>query len=170
MGCHTWFYTKLEVQPSYEEVREKYLNFLDNERGYFERHISGTLSEDESWLFDDKTLEDSEYTLSVLNRIYSRVLNRYCKIATLRHASYDCLNLEFCDKNNLYYKEVDRHDIFRIGGYPNDELLSMAETLEFLKINDYKIFRNSTLEQREEVIADMQKFWDEYPNGLVRFG
>jgi len=172
MGCHTWFSNKLEIQPSYEEVREKYLIHLSKKMGYYERHIDNKLLEDEKFLFDDKTIENSKYCLSVLKRIYSRVEKRLCKLATLHH-SQDVLRLEYCEKNNSFYKGIDGiHDIFRIGKYPDDELLSLEETLDFFEKRNNDIFLVYSLSEigKDAVIEEIKKFWIKYPNGRIRFG
>lgn len=173
MGCHTWFSTKLETQPEYEEIREKFLDFLMNEMGYFERHISNTLSEKEAWLFEDKTVEQSIQYLEILKRVYRLVLNRYCKIATMRHFAETVMQMDFCERNHLYYRDIrGAHDIFRIGGYPNDELLSLEETLEFFEKNDDKIFWGYGPNEfgKENVIQMIKDFWIKYPEGRIRFG
>lgn len=54
----------------------------------------------------------------------------------------------------------DYHDAFRIGGYPDDILLSLNETIEFIK--KHKI---------EKVDWDyLKEFWCVYPDGMIRFG
>ena len=171
MGCHTWFYNKKDPQPSYEECREKLLEHYSIECGYYERHINNTLSNKEKWLFEDKTLDSSKYILSVVNRWKSRVEKSLCKVATLRKSA-EVQKLEFCERNHLFYKEVELHDVFRIGGYPDTELLSLAETLNFFEINNDKIFwgYNPSVIGKDKVIERIEKFWIEYPDGLIRFG
>ena len=80
MGCHTWFYRKSEHQPHYEEVREKLMDLWKKELGYYERHVSNTLSEDEAWLFEDKTVESSEYSIKVLTRLLRILKKDYAKL------------------------------------------------------------------------------------------
>jgi len=172
MGCHTWFFKKVEPQPTYEEVRERYLHHLKIEMGYHERFLSGTLSEEEEFLFENFTKEISLHHLSVLSRKYRIVEGRYCKLATMRHYRNTELNApEFSDKDLQFYEDVEgTHDIFRIGGYPEDELFSMEETLEFLNNHDDEIFSRQYSCAKEEIIEKLQEFWNKYPNGRITFG
>lgn len=176
MGCHTWFSYQAEVQPTYEEIREKYIEFLKKDMGYYERYISGTLSDNETWLFDEKsgnTIEKSTKYIEIIKRVIRRIENRTCKLATMLHAGYNsCVDLEYCKRNGMWYKDADICDIFRIGNYPEDELLSLQEVLDFFEKHNDKISWGGVPDiiGKENVIKRMEDFFNTYPNGRVRFG
>lgn len=171
MGCHTWFFTKVDPQPTYEQVREKLLSHYHIEMGFYQRHVSNTLAEDELFLFEDRTIESSEYAISVIQRWISRVEKRLCQVATMRHGA-GTMNDTFCERDHQFYTEVGLHDVFRIGGYPNDELLSFEDTMEFFEKNDDKIFWGGapTVIGKEATIEIIREFWNKYPNGMIHFG
>lgn len=171
MGCHTWFYRKADPQPTYEEIRQKLLELYAKERGYYERHVSNTLAEDEKWLFDDKTIQDSEYAIVVLTRIISRIEKRLCKVATMRRI-WQVSKFRFCERNQQAYEEVGLHDLFRIGKYPEDELLSLEETLSFIEAREKEIAFGPmpTIYGKDEVIRRLKEFWEQNPEGMIRFG
>jgi len=76
MGCHTWFYKKLNPQPSSDELKKLKVNDL------------------------------------------------------------------IVKRNGLFYicDNTLPHDLFRIGNYPDDELMSMDETMDFIEKNKDKIY------------------------------
>lgn len=74
------------------------------------------------------------------------------------------MNLE---AHSLYHdgkiwEHVDQHDIFRIGGYPEDKLFSYDETENFCVVHNIELDDN----QKER----LKEFWTEYPDGMIRFG
>jgi hypothetical protein len=172
MGCHTWFHTKSDPQPSYEEVREKLIKLFQQEKDWYFAHANGTIFEEDAWLFEGKDQKESEYFAKVMDRYIRRLENRTCKIATMRRV-WMIGNFYYCEKNGQIYSEVDKHhDLFRIGGYPNDELLSFEETLKFIEDNEDRIAFGPmpTDYGKNEVIRRLQLFWDEFPEGMIRFG
>lgn len=173
MGCHTWFYKKIEVQPTYEEVREKMLDYYRNELGYYERHLTDSLSKKEAWLFENKSKQESECLQAILLRTIRRIENRTCTLATLRrYAGWAVSGSHFCERDQQFYEETGWHDLFRINEYPTDELLSLEETLEFIEKNSDKIAWGPlpTVYGKEAVKARLKSFWDEHPTGLICFG
>ena len=173
MGCHTWFYKKADPQPEYEEIRLKYLKMLDSNIEFYTKHINGTLDENTRYLFEDSTIEDSIKHLEITKRIRRIVEKRLCKVATVRHATYcSIIPHHLCERNGQLYLDAGLHDVFRIGDYPEDELLSFEETLQFLERNNDKIFWGSSPDHigREEVIKRLKEFWDKNPDGLIEFG
>ena len=52
------------------------------------------------------------------------------------------------------------HDLFRIGNYPDDVLLSEKETIDF--IDKHKI-------EKVNWVA-LKEFWQVYPDGMICFG
>jgi len=56
---------------------------------------------------------------------------------------------------------IPEKDTFRIGGFPEDFLLSLNQTLEFIEQHKSEIsFSNNWLEK-------LEKFWRENPNGVI---
>lgn len=66
----------------------------------------------------------------------------------------------------VFYEEDEiqnLHDIFRIGGYPNDKLTSYEETLKFIDTNQIIV--------ESDTISRLQEFFDSEPKGgLIVFG
>jgi hypothetical protein len=65
---------------------------------------------------------------------------------------------------NKFYIKVDYHDIFRCA-YDDIELLSLDQTLEYIKTHDCSFHIS-----KELAIKKINEFWDKYPNGLIKFG
>lgn len=168
MGCHTWFYKRLEVQPTYEEIREKYLEHLSKEIRSREKYLSGKNHElgdilDEIYSQYEKA--EIEKEIAILNRIRRRVENRTCKLATIKHACWDnVVDYEYSEHTNAFYIEASYHDIFRIGTYPDNELNSLEETLDFID------FYKTKISLYPDSLEYLHRFWNEHPDGMIRFG
>lgn len=75
-----------------------------------------------------------------------------------------------CEYSDLEFGE-DRytdsdtpHNLFRIGGYPNDKLLSLEQTMNFIERNKERISFTENWETK------LKNFWSENPNGVIEFG
>lgn len=74
--------------------------------------------------------------------------------------SSDC-----CDYSDEGYTDIDTpHDLFRIGNYTDDKLLSLKQTLDFIDKNKDIISFSENWE------IELKEFWDKYPNGVIEFG
>lgn len=63
------------------------------------------------------------------------------------------------------YTNIDTpHDLFRIGGYPDDKLLSLQQTMEFIELNKERISFGEDWEER------LKEFWSKNPDGVIEFG
>ena len=63
------------------------------------------------------------------------------------------------------YTDIDTpHDLFRIGGYPDDKLLSLQQTMEFIERNKERISFSENWEER------LKEFWSKNPDGVIEFG
>jgi hypothetical protein len=63
------------------------------------------------------------------------------------------------------YTDIDTpHNLFRIRNYPNDKLLSLEQTMEFIEKHKERISFSEDWE--EELI----KFWSKHPDGVIEFG
>lgn len=63
------------------------------------------------------------------------------------------------------YTDVDTpHDLFRIGGYPNDKLLSLEQALIFIEKNKDQMTFSENWKQH------LVEFWSKNPYGVIEFG
>ena len=62
------------------------------------------------------------------------------------------------------------HDIFRIGKYRSDRLFSMEETLNFIKKNKDEILHYHHMVEGKDWKQNLEKFWNQYPDGMISFG
>ena len=63
------------------------------------------------------------------------------------------------------YTDIDTpHDLFRIGSYPGDKLLSLEQTLAFIDRYKDSMTFSENWEQR------LKEFWSKNPNGVIEFG
>ncbi len=154
MGCHTWFYKK--VNRPIEEAREVYLK---TKRRSFE-----------AW----KDAIANPYHR--LREIYPEWDNAvYQKMAELTARQIRMVEKGLCNCavmrkqpgvnrfiNSSFYVSDDSlpHDLFRVGKYPEDLLFSLEETLAFIK--KHKI-------EKVDMIG-LFRFWKEFPDGMISFG
>lgn len=63
------------------------------------------------------------------------------------------------------YIDIDTpHNLFRIGGYPEDKLLSLKQTMEFIEKNKQLITFTENWED------NLKEFWSRNPDGIIEFG
>ena len=77
--------------------------------------------------------------------------------------------------NGIIYCNNDDvpHDIFRLGGYPDDILFSFEESKKFIEENRDKIFyggASSQAQGEEECLSLLINFWNNNPIGMIDFG
>lgn len=65
--------------------------------------------------------------------------------------------------DNRYTNEGLPHNLFRIGGYPDDVLKSLDETLEYINKNHISYYVG-------DWELKLTAFWDENPDGIIEFG
>jgi hypothetical protein len=64
------------------------------------------------------------------------------------------------------YTDIDTpHDLFRIGKYCEDKLLSLEQTLQFIDSKKEQIYHFV-----EDWEINLKEFWDKNPNGVIEFG
>jgi hypothetical protein len=149
MGCHTWFYTKIE--RTQEEAKESCLSNLKTNRNYFWKDYK-----------KEKKINDLE-TINILNRQIRMVSNNLCQRALWDRQNNDDLTF-YVDGKGLYIGVDDYHDSFRVYTYPKDLLFSLQETLDY--INNEK----NKCEIRDYTFTQIEEFWSNYPNGMICFG
>ena len=159
MGCHTWFYRKIE--RTQEEAKENCLNGLKEAK-----ELNLNILKDRFYNGIDWS-EWSEDTLrwddAVLERKIRMVENNLCQKAVWNYQSDEDLT-EFVEDKGLYIEDTGFHDVFRKYGYPDDKLFSLDETLEYL--NNPK---NECVFDENSIIR-LKEFWKKFPNGMIEFG
>ncbi len=159
MGCHTWFYKKVNL--SLEDATKKVVSMLENANNSANEYL---LTKD----FDTFSKESLEEWVYYNNRILSWIRKGW-----IRSAIYKLLDdgIYIKDKNSYYIDCDEDHDIFRIGGYPEDVLFSMDETLEFIEKNKDLIYGYHTnTVSGKNWKEQLEDFWVKYPDGNIHFG
>lgn len=158
MGCHTWFYQR--VERTQQEAKESCLNKLRyaeelNLNILQDRNYEGI---DWSYWSDDMLLKKD----AVIKRHIRMVENDIYPEAVWHHQNDEKLTC-YVEGKGLYMN-TKYHDLFRKYGYPDHRLYSLEETLEYLD--------NPTneCEFNDESIVRLKEFWNEYPDGMIQFG
>ncbi len=171
MGCHTWFYQRIE--RDIEEAAELALKELNQNVMFLKEMILDDFYEDDIEL--NKSLIETNKCL--IDRIEDYLvienLPRYKYIMEETEANlveeiiweYQPENINEYISEKGYFVEVDDfHDVFRKYGYPDDKLFSLEETLAY--INNPK---NECI-LYEKSIEHLKEFWEKYPDGMINFG
>ena len=156
MGCHTWFYTKIE--RTQEEAKELWINEHIKSINRWEEMCKNP--NDNCRVSYNWSQEFCNLKLEVLKRQLRRVQNGGCKEAIWNKQPDKELTI-FIKGKGLFI-ETSYHDIFRRYGYPEVKLFSYEETIDYI-IDNKCYFYEDTLKQ-------LIKFWAEYPNGVIEFG
>jgi hypothetical protein len=159
MGCHTWFYRKIErTQEQAKQnclkglLKSEKLNLsILNDRNY--NNIDWS-----EWT-DDMLLEHD----AVLKRQIRMVENNFCQRAVWNHQNDKNLT-EYIEGKGLYIEDTGFHDVFRKYGYPENKLFSLEETLDYINNTE----NNCTV--YENTIERLKDFWSNYPDGFIEFG
>jgi len=165
MGCHTWFYKKVNLPL--DECKKKVITFL-------EQYNLSSLSNLDNCEFggDEKTCQCVRNNNRVISWIKKGWITESC-YKLLDEVGYYDINTK------IYYTEDVElgHDAFRIGGYPETKLFSLQETLDFLEKNDDKISYASTIWDKTDrsilkakAIEKLKEFWKKNPDGMIDFG
>jgi hypothetical protein len=163
MGCHTWTYNKKETQISFDEIYNIVINGLKtNIRKY--KKLKHNICNKPNKTTKLKILYNN--LIKDLNKVIKDIDNGNNNIL------YDCYCEYFDEEDglitfsegNIYLEIEEYHDMFRVYNYPEKELHSLDETIEFIsneenkcQINDYSM-------------DSIHEFWKKYPNGLICFG
>jgi len=152
MGCHTWFYKKSNL--SVKDAQLKAINLLS----YYNKSANFLLKENR---YNDFTKEQLENWIKSNNRLLKWINNDWITTGCYRILS-DGIYLKSKD---TYYVDAEAHDLFRIGGYPNDKLFSLEETLLFIENNKENIGKIDDF-----CYQLLSEFWQENPDGMINFG
>ena len=170
MGCHTWFYKKINV--SYEEAKEIYIKNTTESIDRLEKWLNNPTSEEYLEVVEDYpeyTLEYMVKELAIYKRKRRIVEKGLCKEAVLRSYFDPTFKTTFkYIKGKGHFQSLDWCDIFRIGNYPEDRLFSLEETLDFIKRNEDKIYDYNN--NKTTWLFKLEQFWKDYPDGMVSFG
>lgn len=188
MGCHTWFYKKIEVD--YDVVKSNVIKQLERELDLLDRMINrrdeiGPEALHYVMLLDaipEWTTEFGNERKAIKERQLSIIKKDLCKEAM--YSKYIHGNpgsgiiTRYIKGKGIFISTDDLpHGLFRRGNYPDDTLFSLEETLKYLDDNDSVIsypFWNNESENRqtrkEKCVEELTKFWKEYPDGMICFG
>jgi len=164
MGCHTWFFTKIERTA--EEARKIWIN--DHKKWMDKWKEICDNPNDHARVTYNWSQEYCDYHLEVRKRQLRLVENGFCMQAVF--------NKQPDDENILYRYVVGKglfadngklpHDIFR-SKYTEVQLFSLDQTLKYISDNKNALAFHMS---EEDTIQALTKFWNEYPNGMIEFG
>lgn len=167
MGCHTWFYRKIE--RTQEEAKVSCLRHLRKSRNlawkiyrkptsYYGINWAGGFNRD----LDSYRINQLNY-IKVLNRKIRMVENDLCKDAIWNHQDDEEL-AEYVKGKGLFIEDTGFHDEFRKHLYPEDKLFSLEETLDYIANPENQCTTYDWTETR------LREFWSKYHDGMIEFG
>lgn len=188
MGCHTWFYKKVNPQPT----REDKINQFIERTGERCKNLETVLANDGfDWEDEDKwypygnraavekrlseykwMLENVEhYDDSIKSNASSYIRDYFYDTvedwkAPIDEDSRICgINTKY-DKttcvNGIYYSSVHRYnDIFRYHNY---------DTVIFSEDEMWKLINDNNINIDDEVKKELKEFWTLFPDGMIYFG
>lgn len=166
MGCHTWFYRKIDG-PSPENVRGDLVKYFKESISFYDilEKSPEKIDEDYSWIFEAITPEQIAAERDELLFLYQLLVSGemtelhsyelWCSFYTSQTRYVD-------GKGWFCYDDDLPHDLFRIGDYPEDLLFSLEETMSFIENKNCTTYDNTQ--------KSLEKFWDEFPDGMISFG
>lgn len=167
MGCHTWMKTKSKY--SIEDIRQIWIK---QQQEWIDIWKSYTFSKNREYgLFNNLSQEEFERYLSLYERQLRMVKNGNIKSAFVNHLTKDTDEGKLYQLHNgiVYCETKDMPgNIFRVGNYPEDVLLSMDDTMKFIMENKERIYYYNG--KFEDVVKRLEEFWESNPNGLIEFG
>ncbi|MCK9447022.1 hypothetical protein M0Q50_09250 [bacterium] len=168
MGCHTWFYRKIDNVP-YDKVKEQFIKNLKYDIKFFYNMVyhKDRIKKEYLDIYPNYGPEYFKHRYDVFVRQLRLVENDYCKVAVCKRYHYR--NNPTIYFNGSHYVSFDSlpHDTFRIYGYPIIKLKSYEETIKF--INDNK--NNEKFWCLDSDYEDvLKKFWNKYPDSFICFG
>lgn len=147
MGCHTWCFKRLKY------TREDVVSFAKLQQEHNELHYG---KHPHTWTEGEKLLAGNKEIISDLAADY---------IGT--NLRPDGGHIRVSVRNGLAYQECGYHDIYRVGGYPEDELHSLQETLDFLAKRQRE---EKYISEDEHTMPSLEEFWTKYPTGMITMG
>ena len=186
MSCHTWFYRKINPQPT---KKDKINQFIKQAAAWCQKIETALVNngfdpedEDKWYPFDSKcaaqeNLEkyrwminnayhyedyaniknDDDKTLSKEEQLYYDIEN--WQAPSEDGKGYDSLTIQI---NGIYYSNISKYnDLFRYNNY-NTYISSEDEMWDLLTSNNICI--------SDDVKEKLKEFWLLYPEGLIYFG
>lgn len=185
MGCHTWFYKKIQ-DPSSEEINATVKDRCEKELEFLDKLINRRNEIDEELLecYPEWTPEWATVMKDAWNKIYHFVDGGELNIKELPEAFnaffdegmsrdsilaflYEMWTPELTNfvEGKGWFEDTDEfHDVFRKYGYPDDMLFSLQETLDYIANPDNECTTYEWTNRR------LNEFWEKYPNGMIQFG
>ena len=158
MGCHTWFYRKIE--RTQEEAKQNCLRGLRKSEKLNLNILANRNYNGLDW--SDWTESELIKHDSCLKRQIRMVDNNFCQRAVWNHQDDENLT-EYVDGKG-FYMETGFHDIFRKYGYPEDKLFSLQETLNYINNPE------NACVTYDKTFERLNEFWNKYPDGMIEFG
>ena len=186
MSCHTWFYKKVNPQPTREEKINQFIkqaeawcqkiekalvnngfDLEDEDKWYpFESKQSAQENlEKYKWMINNayhyedysNIKSDDDKTLSKEEQLYLDIEN--WQTSSEDGKDYNSLTIQI---NGIYYSNVSKYnDIFRYNNY-DTYISSEDEMWDLLTSNNICI--------SDDVRKKLKEFWLLYPEGLIYFG
>jgi len=174
MGCHTWFYKKIEVKE--EDIVNSVIKMYENVIEYWNLFLYDPLSVD---IYTQQTILEYPYidddfalnSIAIAERKIRMIKKGLCKEAIrekyceVGHVS-DGL-IDYVKGKGFYSDKGTTHDVFRKYGYPDDKLFSYEETIKYIEDPKNECHLTKTL---DETKIELKKFWDKFPDGMIDFG
>ena len=184
MGCHTWFYRKLNPQPTQDEIRESVIKDYDYVLQCFLRYRDVVTGVEKNPREEDldclesypewKDLREIEYTIKLYSRLLQKIkLGKAEKAIRKRYS--ECVPIGgvirlFRDEyyhNRDENRELIMHDIFRVSNYPPDVLTSYDDFVKFFEDPEKNCYWDG---KKSEVYDKIKSFFTRYPDGIIDFG
>ena len=168
MGCHTWFYKKWKWNVTLEEAKLELIKIVDENIKSTERFMYSPTEEDKEFLSEHPEYEDSDLMgeLEEFQKIKDSIKNLSDDEIFENFVEMSLKVSRYVKGYGLFIGEsgVLPHDLFRKHGYPEDTLHSLEETLAYISDpkNECKVYDHTN--------EYLEKFWNEYPDGMIDFG
>lgn len=183
MGCHTWFYKKIEPQPTRDDkisafvkrrknFRDKCVKALENKGFQYQDEKSWYPFYSELEVLERINLIDwqlenvdhyDDYKFDVDTLTDEQNLTKeqelYCDVESY---GYNAFSTNTTEHKGIYYEEVDHYfDAFRFHDYGR-VLESKSET--------YKLLENENCKKWDDTYNLIDEFWQKYPDGIIELG
>ncbi len=165
MGCHTWFYKRVEVD--FDTMRNMVLNNYKKSMDRYDRWILNPtdpeyldmLSAYPEWTLDlvEQWRDVNRKQISMIEKVLCKeaIISKYCSFSS---------GVNRYIKGKGIFMECGYHDIFRKYGYPEDMLFSYEDTLDYI---DYP---GNNCQLYDHSLEKLKEFWEKYPDGMIDFG
>lgn len=196
MGCHTWFANKITAitEEHVEKLRKDTAKNIRNawiiQCSYDEWHKEMQEDIDELENKGEKLTPSDKEWLALLKKIntkeyYDKERKKYVKDAEILENGASPIkkvlralarhNILFDkDLENGYYDlgHLGWGDNFRVYGYPPDKFYNAQDAIKFLEEydNGHNISYNSKEGMCDEIKNIINKFFTEFPNGMLNYG